>query len=402
MIGLVSLMFAGSLFSQDYQQQSSIEKVNKKGFYKIDLQPEIISQLNANFSDIRIKDEHNREVPYYSEKETFEVTKRVFKEYQIKEKIHWENGATVLVIENKAQRKINNIQLQIKNFDVRKHLELAGSDDNEHWYTIKENYLFRSANGLNTTSEVKSLNFPYLDYKYYRIVIYDVFSLPINVLKVGYYDTYKELGRFKQLERPTITSWDSVKTKETYVKIDFKSRPYFDKFTIGVSHPNYFHRSARICLKREDKKGRVYYDVIKYLTISSNDDLTFYEDEFPHQTFYLVINNEDNPPLEGITFEAYQLNRYLIAYLEKGNNYSLVFDNAEVHQHPNYDIDYFKNKIGGDLNVLSAGKIKERIPIEIKKEEESSELWIWGAIGLVALLLGFVSYKMINEMEKKK
>ena len=394
-------LLTSNLFSQGYQWQSEVGIIDSSIFYKIDIQKDIVSKLNYNFSDIRIKDKHGKDVPYFIEKEPFSVTKRVFKEYEILEKIRWRNGATVLVVENKNQDTINNIQLQIKNFDVRKHLELAGSDDYKNWYTIKENYTFRSADGLNTTSAIKSLNFPYTDYKYYRIIIYDVFSLPINVMKIGYYDTYQEQGKFKKLDEPVLTRFDSAETKQTYIKVNFAATPYLDKLVIKVDKPTYYYRNATICFRRVDKKDRVSYEVEEGLTLNSNSDLTIYFSDFSHKEFYLVIDNEDNPPLENVEIAAFQLNRYLVAHLEKNNNYKLVFGNKDVTHPPNYDINYFKNKIEDDIPLLTTGKI---IPIkhQVKKKVITSTLWMWGAIGIVALLLGYMSYKMITEMEKSK
>lgn len=397
---ILCISLTTNLFSQGYQWQSEVQKNDTSGFYKIDLQPEIVAKLNTRFSDIRIKDKKGKDVPYFIEKEPFSVTKRVFKEYKVIEKIRWRNGATVLVVENKTKDTINNIQLQIKNFDVRKHLELAGSDDYNNWYTIKENYLFRSADGKHTTSEVKSLNFPYTDYRYYRIIIYDWYSLPINVMKIGYFDTYQEQGKFKKLEVPILSRIDSAETKQTYIKVDFKETPYFDKLTIKVDKPVYYYRNAKICIKQTDKKGRVYYVVEDYITLNSNSDLTFYFSDFQQKEFHIVIDNEDNPPLENVKVEAFQLNRYLIAHLESEKKYKLVFENDNIYERPNYDINHFKNRIGDDIQLLSTGNITT-IKYKVKKKIITSTLWMWGAIGIVALLLGYMSYKMIIEMESK-
>lgn len=397
----ILLSITTGLFSQEFKYKSKLDKNTTNSFYSIDLKTDVVSNLSNQFNDLRVKDEQGTELPFFMEREDFEVSKRVFKSYKIKEKIHWKNGATVLIIENTTHQKINNLQLQIKNFDVRKHLELAGSDDYENWYTIKDNYLFRPANGLNTTSAVKSLNFPYVDYKYYRIVIYDCFSLPINVLKVGYYDTYQEKGKFKQLNQPELTRFDSMETKETYIHVKYKSTPYFDKLVFKIDKPLFYYRDAKICLKREDKKGRVHYDVIEYLTLNSNSDLTTYFNAFQYPDFYIVIENEDNPPLENVQLEAFQLNRYLIAYLDEGKEYHLEFGNEKLVTPPNYDITHFKNKIGGDIPQLSTGNVSV-IEYQVKEKIITSTLWIWSAISLVAILLGYLSFKMITEMETKE
>jgi hypothetical protein len=401
LIILLLLGLVENLFSQGYKWQTELTKPSSDGFYKVDLDPDVVAKLNSNFSDIRIRDVMDVDVPYFIEKEPFSVTKRVFKQYKIVEKIKWKNGATVLVVKNEGKVRINNIQLQIKNFDVRKRLELAGSDDNKNWYTIKENYLFRSANGLQTTSEVKGLNFPYTDYQYYRIIIYDWYSLPLNILKIGYFDTYEEQGKFKNLENKTITRFDSSETKQTYIKINFNETPYFDKLVIRSKKPIYYYRKAKVCTKKIDKKGRTHYDVLDYITLNSNSDFTSYFSDFDKKEFYIVIENEDNPPLGKITIEAYQLNRYLITHLERNQVYRLVLKNDKINTKPNYDINHFKNSVDEDIPLLTTKEIVQ-INYKEKKKVINSKLWMWIALGLVASLLGYVSFKMISEMGGEK
>jgi len=398
----IALVVTGSLYSQDYHYQTAIEKNTSKGFYKVELSPEILGKLNSNFSDLRLMDNEHTEQPYYIEKEAFSVNKRVFKPYKVKEKLKWKNGATVLFIENTAQNAINNIQIQIKNFDVRKHLELAGSNDYNEWFTIKENYVFRSANGGKVTSEVKSLNFPYCDYKYYRIIIYDVFSMPINVMKVGYYDTYQEQGKFNEVNEPKATIVDTSGVKQTFVHLQFNDKPYFDKLVFEVEKPTYFYRNAKLALKQKDYKGRVYYNTIHRFVLNSNSDLTFYNNSFKYDNVYLIIDNEDNPPLEIKSIKAFQLKHYLVTHLEAENNYRLVFGNKNVFSSPNYDIAHFKTKVGADTPYLKTKSISlVKTESVSKTEEQQSNYLIWLAVAGVALLLGFVSYKMILEMEKK-
>lgn len=397
----IGLIISGSLYSQGYQYQSELEKNTREGFCKVELSPEVLGKLNANYADLRLKDKAGQAVPYYLEKKSFSINKRVFKQYKIKEKIKWKNGATVLFVENTAQNAINNIQLQIKNFDVRKHLELAGSNDYNEWFTIKENYVFRSANGGNVTSEVKSLNFPYCDYKYYRIIIYDVYSLPINVMKVGYYDTYKELGKFAELVSPDAELLDTLGVKETFIKIKFNDKPYFDRLVFEVEKPAYFYRNARLALKDVDYKGRTYYRTLERFVLSSNSDLTHYANAFANEEFYVIIENEDNPPLQIKGIKAFQLNHYLITHLESENKYKLVFGNKNVFNSPNYDIAHFKSKVGANVPLVKTKEITTINYVEVEKEEAGSQYWIWIAVAIVAILLGFVSYKMIMEMEKK-
>ena len=89
-----------------------------------------------------------------------------------------------------------------------------------------------------------------------------------------------------------------------------------------------------------------------------------------------------------------------MAFLESGNTYQLVFENDKIVGKPTYDINFFKDNIGKDVPILTTGNIKS-IPFKTKKEVSPSTIWIWIAISLVALLLGYFSYQLITEMEKK-
>lgn len=396
----IGILSSSVLAGQSFQYQSALAEPTQKGFYNIPLRPELVGKLQSNKADLRLMDKNNQEVPYYLEKEAFSISKRLFKEYKVIEKIRWRNGATVLYVENEEQNMIDNIQLQIKNFDVRKRLELAGSDNYSEWYTIKENYVFRSANGLDTTSEVKSLHFPYCDYKYYRIIIYDVFSLPINVLKVGYYDTYQEKGKFNLVGKLNKYIIDSVEVKKTYIKLKFNHNLYSDKLVFAINKPEYFYRNAAIALKKKDHKGRWYYQEIDHFVLNVNSDLTLYQNDFPYKEFYVIIDNEDNPSLTIESVEAYQLKRRMVTYLEKDNNYRLVYGNEEPMKLPQYDLTFFKSKVSPNIPILEVG---EMVAIEqvIAPQQESQTHYIWIAVVLIAGLLGFISYKMIIEIEKK-
>ena len=57
--------------------------------------------------------------------------------------------------------------------------------------------------------------------------------------------------------------------------------------------------------------------------------------------------------------------------------------------------------IRDDIQLLATNEITP-IQYKVKEKVVTSTLWMWGAIGMVALLLVYMSYKMITEMEKTK
>src|SRR5438105_4380274 len=91
------------------------DSVVKEGFYNIVLQPEIGAKLKSDFSDIRILDSENYEVPYIQKTEEPYFTATRFKEYPVVSKEIIENCCTKLTIKNPGKKPINNICLILKN-----------------------------------------------------------------------------------------------------------------------------------------------------------------------------------------------------------------------------------------------------------------------------------------------
>lgn len=57
---------------QEFSFESSLEKVDSSGFYKVTLDPSLISNLNKYQSDLRLYDQNNQEIPYILEIEPSE------------------------------------------------------------------------------------------------------------------------------------------------------------------------------------------------------------------------------------------------------------------------------------------------------------------------------------------
>ena len=98
----------------------------------------------------------------------------------------------------------------------------------------------------------------------------------------------------------------------------------------------------------------------------------------------------------------YQLNKYMVTELKSDNNYSLKFSDKNANA-PVYDLKYFSDKIPEKLQI-----VKTTIPIKIGKDEIVKEknvnlenYWLWASIIAIALLLGYMSYKMINDKKKQ-
>ncbi len=385
-----------------FEWKADLDSVEKSGFYDIYLPPDLTACLNERFSDIRLYDAQGTEVPYLQKAEVFESHRKTFIEYGIVSKEHL-TGKTVLVLENPEKTRINNINLRIRNADVRKKVLVSGSEDQKDWYLIKDTFYLQSIFSHKETYELKIINFPLSDYRYYKIEISDRESPPIDIQAAGYYDRHTQNGKFSPVEEPSVTQIDSVPDKRTYVYINFERQQYIDRLVFDLKGPRYYLRQATLYelkkVKIKRRKARIRKVRIKTMTLQSNEVAIMDLHKLAGKKLLLQIDNHDNPPLTVQKVTGFQLNQYLTAYLEKDQVYSVRFGNPNI-VHPVYDLAYFKNKIPERVPMVRIQEKQKihRIMHQVTAILSTNKSLIWAAILVVMLLLGFLTLRMVNEM----
>ncbi len=411
--------------AQTYRWEATMaDSVVKDGFYNIVLQPKIGSKLRNDFSDIRILDSESYEVPYVNKVEEPYFSSERFKEYPIVSKQMEDGCCTKLVIKNPGKKPINNICLILKNSDAIKVYRMAGSDDGVNWYGVKRYDVFYNTYSETDTKVVNYINFPLTDYLYYRFDIIDRgywdedrwtywysdrWSYPINILKVGYYETFLKEGKYNSVPAPAFEQLDSVKQKQTYIKLKFDDNYLINRIRFDFKGPRYYKRVATVAKKVVGDRKHIYFEPITTFELNSYSLNEFDLSYFREKEFYLVISNDDNRPLTLDSIKTWQLTRYIKTYLEKGKKYRMVYGDSTALA-PVYDLQYFVDSIPQVLPTLPVNKMEAK-PLEskdIKKEKVKELRWfenkifIWLAIGAVILFLFFMSWKMLNEMKKNK
>lgn len=382
---------------QSFTMEAKIDSVKEDGNYQILIAPEVSTHLKQDFSDLRIYDTKNNEIPYFLKIEKAPVSKESFRSYEIIEHNKVPNCCTQLIIRNSNKNKINNISLIIKNADVRKKARLSGSDDKVTWYTIKDNYELESLYSNHKTEEVKILHFPLSDYEYFRLDISDSLSLPISILQAGYYDILHKNATWVDLPDPLVVQKDSI-DKRSYVKIAFPASQYIDRIKFNISSPDNYLRQAKLCTKTINSKKN-YFNVITAFELRSNRSNKFLLDNLFEQELYLIIDNKDNPPLSVESVDAFQIRRTVIAHLQKSNNYFLRFGNENASM-PDYDLKYFNEKLNIHPKVLKVGEIEKIEFNEVKpKEFFTTRIWVWAAVIGMVLLLAYFSVKMVRDIK---
>ncbi len=116
----------------------------------------------------------------------------------------------------------------------------------------------------------------------------------------------------------------------------------------------------------------------------------------------LTIDNEDNIPLKVTAVQAFQLNTYLLTYLQAGKNYFLNFGDSSV-QAPKYDLEFFSDSANNNPSEVSVGHMEKNNASQNKSTSsaKNNTLLLWIIIGVILVVLCFFTFKMMEEVKKK-
>lgn len=392
-----------SSHAQELRARVRIEPVDAEGFYRAMLTPALSPYLHDDAVNVRIMDADGKEVPYvYGEASPRKFT-TTLREYEILEKKQVPSCCTTWILSNPARGSINNISLVIKNAEVTKKASLLGSDDNITWYAVKQHFTLTSIASQTETSEVRVVDFPLSNYLYYSLRVNDSTTAPLNILRAGYYDIAEEQGDYLPVPIARIHQADSSSQKISYVSLTFDQPYRIDRIELSMKGQPYFLRAATLLEKntRVTRKGETetYWRVRDNFQLSSTH-VTQLELPLHSDALQLTIDNQDNPPLEIQEVKAWQLDRYLTAWLKKGEAYTLEFGD-ETWTQPAYDLGHFKDSIPEAPPRLTLGALETVAPATQESFTFfSTRTYIWAAIVVVIILLGFMSASLLRSMGK--
>ncbi len=410
LLGLLLLVCTHRTSAQQYDWQAQVAAPTQAGYQRILLSPEITGRLQPDLSDLRLYNSNGQEVPYLLQTEQPVQYKRLFKTYDIISYTRRQGCCSELLIANPEKRKLNNISLLIGNADVRKEVKLSGSDNREDWYVLKERDMLYAINNRESTAEVKLLDFPLSDYRYFRLQLNDSTSAPLNILQAGYYDTYAEAGKYTAIPVQQMTRTDSAATKSTYIRLQFAQPVYPEQLEFTVTSPQLYYRQAHVQFpatgepqarrrKRRKQRDQRQLRLIPFV-LSSNAPTVVDLPREKVQELIIVIQNGDNQPLEISVIKPLQLNRYLVAEISPEETYTLQFGDPKAEA-PSYDLGHFQDSIPTTLQVLQT---REPALLQKAKTEKGSgsTIAIWSAIVVVVAGLAYMTVRMLNDMDRKK
>ncbi|UGS24045.1 hypothetical protein [Flavobacterium channae] len=401
-ISIVCLFLIQILFGQE-AKIGEIKNVQKTGLQLVLLSPQVISEAENNVDFIRINEtKSKKEVPYavYSKPET---TKKSFLSFPIASKTKTDS-LTSFVISNEKQIQLNELFVVISNSSVSKSVNISGSNDGKEWFGLVQNHLLSNLEDTKLQHVEKSIVLPLNNYKFLKLDFNDKISLPIECKDFGVYQS--KINYVEQLELTDFVQKAIVDNsrKKSVILVSFEKPQLISRLDFDIRSDMYF-RTARILVNRERKiknKTEKYQDEIFTFVLNSKMNASFAFPEFFEKEFIIEIDNQDNPTLEIEKIQLFQTPKYVLANLNEGENYEIIV--SKDFTKPNYDIVNFIPNSDEMLDVIAIDNFK---PIEtVSKQEKPKPFWqtqwfLWTAIVIAGIIIGYFALGLLKDVEKK-
>ena len=399
-INLLSLYCVAQ--ADNYKYFYLLDSITTEGLYSIKLSPEINAHSKIDHSDIRIVNKEGHWVPHIF---NATIAKTIVKEQVINQSfvITENTKLNTEIIIGPVVNIVADIGLIIKNTAAQRFCTISGSDDKKNWFVINDSLLLDPGSDEKLTSKILRINFPPSKYAFFKITIGNNHKDPFNISGVVFYQTSTTKEQNNSVQNPATSFTVKDSGKITYIKVTQQNAYHFNTINIKISAPKYYNRAVSVYIPAAGSTS--YHDdasLLQSFTISNKSNGQFNVPICNAPVFFLLISNEDNLPLTVTEVSTAADYAYLTAYLEKGDGYKLILDNAAAAM-PNYDLSSFNKTSSDSIQFLLPGNIHKVAEKVVVIPPVKNQQWIlWGAIIIALILLTFFTTIMVKEVNKKK
>lgn len=371
-------------------------------WHKFILPNELFGKTSQNLTDIRIfgltESNDTIEAPYLLRLTTGKISRKdvAFKTLNISHNVK----GYYFTFEIPTIESINQIKLDFnqENFDWR--IRLEGSQDQNEWFTVVENYRILSIKNDQTDFQFTKLTFPSSKYRFIRVFIDSKEKPELNVVSITQNNITD--GSFRKYNVKKFKVKENKQTKQTEIDVELELPVRVSSINIGVSDTFDYYRPVTIKYLtnsfKTEQGWKYNYSTLTSGTLNSIEKNEFQFSSTTVQKLKIYIDNHNNQPL---TIDTIEVNGYiheLVARFTDHATYFLTYGNNKATR-PNYDIERFTDNIPKLLTTLD---LDDELTIE--KEEPpvtdplfKNKAWLWTIMAVIILLLGWFSVKMIRK-----
>ena len=376
-------------------------------WHKLELPNEILAKLSPNLNDIRItgvsEQNDTLEAPYIIHS-TEDQIKNVNVDFKLLNQSRDKNGY-YFTFKVPTSNSINQIQLNFEqeNFDWKTSLE--GSQDQQNWYTLVEDYRILSINNAHTNYQFSKLNFPNANYAFYRIGIKSGEKPKLESAALSLKEIVK--GKSRNYKIKKINTIENKNLQQTELDIDLGSPVVINDLKINIRESFDYYRPVHIQYVTDSTKtelGWKYnYQSLASGTLNSIEKNKFKFSNTIAQHIKIIIKNSDNEALTISNIEIGGSIYELLVRFSKPAKYFLYYGNNNTRK-PNYDISRFSDNIPKSITTLALGDEETIRKSESPKSDPlfANENWLWAVMALIILILGGFTLKMIKKTDERE
>lgn len=375
-------------------------------WHKLELPNEIFGKVSLNLNDIRIigisEKNDTLEAPYILHS-TEDVIKNTDVDFKLLNQSRNKNGY-YFTFKVPTSNSINQIQLNFEqeNFDWK--ITLQGSQNQQEWFSLIEDYRILSINNQHTNYQFTKLNFPNSNYSFYRILISSEEKPKLKSAQLSLQEIVEGKSRAYKINK--INTVENKKRKQTELDIDLGSRVLVNDLKINIQESFDYYRPILIQYVTDSTKTELGWKY-NYQTLASGTLNSFEKNEFKFkntaaQHLKLIISNHDNQALTIPNIEVRGSVYELFVRFSKPAKYFLCYG-SENSRKPNYDISRFSDKIPKSMTNLSLGDERAVNKVVAQKSEPlfANEKWLWAVMALIILILGGFTLKMMKKTDER-
>ena len=397
------LLFVSSfLFGQmaDFSYKRDLEGVSQP-WHRVALPDFIFEKVAPNFNDIRVygitEVNDTIEASYLLQiKKEKKMSKEV--KFEVVNISRAQNGY-YFTFQVDNETAINELKLVFSQQNFDWVLKLEGSQNQQEWFTIVDDYSILSIKNSETEYQFTDIIFPKSKYQYFRICVKN--NLKPDLIEVKMISNEIEEGVFKNfvVEKNEINQLKQ--DKKTEIEVDLTAKVPVSLIKINVKDNFDYYRKIKIQYLLDSiytEKGWKY----RYATLTNGMLSSIEKNEFKFESTLLkklkiTVYNFDNEPLniDSVLVKGYN-HDLTIRFTERGN-YFLTYGNTKAKK-PNYEISKFVSKIPDTLTYLKLGDEKVILKREGFKRAPlfKNKNWLWVIMVVVIGVLGWFSLKMIK------
>ncbi len=372
-------------------------------WHRIELPDGIFYHTQDNLSDLRVigvtQAKDTIEAPYLLKIAGY-TDSALSKSFKIINQSY--NGKTFFAtFEMPQEEEINQISLDFSQTNFDWNVKLEGSNTASEWFSVTDKYRIVAISNEMTSFKFTTLKFGTSKYKYFRITIDSPVKPDLNEVFLSKIVTAQMSSKRFLVKK--ITVLENKVHKSTDLEIDLGGKVPIHMIKLKIASAFDYFRPVNIeylvdSFKTEKGWRYNYAPLSSDVLNSKSNNLLKFKTVFTKK-IRLQILNEDNQALKISDVEVFGNTYQMIVRFTEKADYFLHYG-GETAASPNYDISHFQAQLPADIPSLQVGNEIEILPMNKKlaKPLISNSWWLWAIMGIVIIVLGGFTIKMMKEV----